>query len=253
MFLLQLPQARHEPRAHGSGVLLQPLIIDDVQHLLADAAREGRAAKGREELRPLGKAVRNGAGGDQHAKGVPVADGFAHHHDIRQRALVFEAEVIVAKAPQPGLHLIGNADTACGTDLFIDRWQVPLGRDDLTADGREGFRDEARQPMTLVFQALNGRVHQIREFLRPIRVIAFEAAAIIIGDLDQLDPVRRADPSGCVELVGRDINRPGGIAVIAVIGRHHSLGAGMSAGQPQGQLVRLGAGVDEEADLKRIG
>ena len=62
-----------------------------------------------------------------------------------------------------------------------------------------------------------------------------------------------ARPAPSVEFVRADINQTGKMAMVGTIEHQHVLSSGGGARQPDGQVVGLRAGVDEEADLQRIG
>ena len=154
---------------------------------------------------------------------------------------MFKSKVVVPKTSETCLDLIRNADPTGLADFFINGGQIPLWRNDLPTHGGECFGDETSDPVACLTELCDRVIYKICVVLGPFRIIAAEAAAIVICDLDQLNPILRPHTPLGVELIGRDIDHARGVAVIAVVWRYHPLGAGMGPRQSQRQLVRFGS------------
>ena len=68
-----------------------------------------------------------------------------------------------------------------------------------------------------------------------------------------MDEVLAALSARAIELVGAHVDEGRGVAVVGVLEDDHVFAAGVGAGQAQGQLVGLAAGVHEEADAQGLG
>ncbi len=252
MHALQLAQALQQIAARHPRVLHQLFVVHDIENFLADHAGKSRAAEGREELGPAGEALGDLTRRDHHAKGMPVADGLAEHHDVGDDTLLLESEVEIAKSSEPGLNFVRDADATGSANAPVHARQISGRRDDLPAHTGERLGDETREPAAARVDASDGVVHLRSVLLGAVGIAAAKAAAVVVGQLHELHPLRPAAAARGVELVRRDRDGAGGIAVVAVIGRDHVQSARVSARDPECELVALRTGVHEEADRERF-
>ncbi len=167
--------------------------------------------------------------------------------------MLFKAEIIRAKPSQPRLHLICNTNTASGTDMLIHSRQIPLRRNDLPAHAWKGLGNKPRQFTPLGLDALNRLVHLRRVFLSALRIVTAIAPAVVVGHINKLNPVGLSHAPLGVKLVGRDINRASGIAVIAVIGCDHIAPTSRRTRKAKSQFIGLGARVDKITNIEPFG
>mmetsp|Transcript_27549 Transcript_27549/g.70158 ORF Transcript_27549/g.70158 Transcript_27549/m.70158 type:complete len:243 (+) Transcript_27549:383-1111(+) len=135
---LQRTQPRLEVAPHLLAVLLPPLLVHHAQHR-APARAAHRVAAVRVEVQP----ARHGGGdlgrGHHSCQGQAVADALGHGHDVGGHALVLEAPVRGACAPEPGLHLVRDADASRLPDDLVHFRQVAVRQGCSAAHALDGL------------------------------------------------------------------------------------------------------------------
>ena len=109
VLLREPPQPLEEAVAHAPGPLLQPLLLDDVEHGEAGGAGDGVAAERAEELHAVVERVGDLARRHHGAEREAVPDRLAEHHDVRHDALSLEAPEVRAQPAEARLHLVRDA------------------------------------------------------------------------------------------------------------------------------------------------
>ena len=178
---------------------------------------------------------------------MAVADRLAEDHHVRRGLLRLETPIGVAKPAKPGLHLIGDTQATGRPHPFIDGRKIAGRRLDLATDTRKALGDKPCQSMATFRQRADGPLDIGGVFFAGLRIVIAEAAAIGVGKLGNLHPVRRAVPAGPVEFIGADVNRTGRVAVIGMVLDDHTAPPGMGTRQPQRQFIRLRSRGDEIA------
>ena len=237
--------ARARPR-----VRLQPLVRE---------ARRARRARPRAETGlppkvlkysiPVANERRDLGRRHDGAQRVAVADRLAQRDDVGHDALRLEAPEVRADAAEADLHLVGDADPARGRARARRR--------------RRGTRRRARPG-----RRARQRLGEERRGRRPDA--ASRRAAVDLGEVRAYRGRRRPGASGTGRGRGPAAGRrawsaasptpPGPsnlygltsisereVAVVGVVEHEHVARAGVRVRQPQREVVRLGAGVDEEA------
>src|SRR5262249_28042326 len=123
-------------------VILQALLLHDVEDREANGARDGAAAERAEKLHPVVERFRDLARRHHRAQRVAVPDGLSEHGDVGNDALRFERIEVVAHPSVRRLYFIRDTDTPGGADDRVDRCEIPIRQDDLSADARRALRDE---------------------------------------------------------------------------------------------------------------
>jgi len=137
------------------------------------------------------------------------------------------------------LNFVSDTDPASGANHAVNGLQISARRDDLPANRRESFSDEPDKPVSLAAEVFDRGFDQRGKLLCPVWVIAAKAAAKIVGDLNQFDPIGLPNPARFVEFVGRNIKRAGGVAVVSVVRRDDPLLSCMCPRKAQRELIRL--------------
>src|SRR5438270_92968 len=75
---------------------------------------------------------------------MPIADGFAHRHDIGDNALCLKTPEMRAGAPEAHLYLVCNADAARVAHMPKRLSQIILRQHDLAAAAQQRLADERR-------------------------------------------------------------------------------------------------------------
>jgi hypothetical protein len=109
---LDLAQRGPEGGADARGPRDQLFVLDHVEHRERRSARHRIAAEGREPLRRLGESLGELPARDQRRDGVAVAHRLAECHDVGGDTLRRERPQVLAAAPVPDLHLVGDVERA---------------------------------------------------------------------------------------------------------------------------------------------
>ena len=245
----QLLQPAPKMRTHRQRVRLQSLRLENVQHRQPGHASD-RAAPGRREEVP-GVAVRRSdrAGGDDRAQRVAVAHGLGHRDHVRHHALLLEPPEPAAEAAVPDLDLVRDGQPAVPPDLGVDRGQVAVGQ-----------RHPARVPVIRLGQERPRRPPRGRQ--RPdqgnrVHGIPRSRSTAVTTPVG-IRRVHHVDPPGpglqrARVVRGRGRHRVGRVrpAVVGLPHRHHVRPPGRDERQPQRQIDRLRARVDQENGVQR--
>ena len=249
MFFLKFAEAAKEAFSHHRATLLEVVASHDLQGGAPLGDGDGVAAVG-VEMNPLGEGLGDLVGGDDGGERGAVADAFGHDDDVGLDALGLEAPEGLAGAAEARLDLVGDADTTGGAHVFVNFLQVAVGKDDGPAHALDGFSDETGD------LARAGEADQLldvgRVIFTGVRVVGGPGTAVRVGGAGELD----AEGVGDVVLpgvVGGDAHRVGGAAVIRVAQGDDVVVARVGAGEHEGELVGLRAGIDEVADLEVAG
>ena len=228
----QRAQAGRQPAAEHVRAGLQPLVADHVQHREADRGRDRVAAEGVEVLHAVRERARDLRRRDDGAERMAVADRLAHRDDVGHDALRLEAPEVRADAPEPDLHLVGDADRA-GVARVGER-------------GLRGSRSAssiwpAQPGSDSTMNAAASRSAQAVSTSSGVgRAVVAERAAVRVGDLAQahvLGPARcrRAGRTCTCEMSISDAE----VAVVRPLQREHVAAAGVGAREAQRQVVGL--------------
>src|SRR6185369_14319884 len=101
----ELAEAAEESLAGDPGALLEPFVLDDVEHRQADRRGYGVAAERVEVLHAVGERIGDRPGRHDRAERVAVADRLAHRHDVRPGILRGERPRGGADTSEPDLDL----------------------------------------------------------------------------------------------------------------------------------------------------
>src|SRR5262245_2372543 len=184
---------------------------------------------------------------------MAVADRFAERDYIGRHALRFKGVKSCPYPPVSCLYFIGYADAARSTNGGVDLRQIAIGKEYLAADARAGFGDESRQTGAALAQPFDDLDHAPRVFHAGLRIVTPVRAAVYVRYRRRVNPGRRAGSARPVVFVGADVDHHVGVAVVRGFERDHVAPPRVSARQPQGQLIRLAARVDEEAHAQAVG
>ncbi len=183
---------------------------------------------------------------------MAVAHALGHADDIRHHALLFEAPKVMTQTAITHLHLIGNAYTTRSANLLIHLLQIAGRQGNPARIAIHRLADEARHLPLLLCQRdeyLIDTAHILRR-----TVGATKRPAIGIGCGDRMHPIRAG--TECLRVVG---NRGGnGVgrhrpAVICLQHTQHVASAAVGPGQPDCQVVGLGAAVDQKHAVHALG
>ena len=141
-----------EIRANGGGILYKSKVFNHIEH--GHPGRTGYviAAKGTEKCGVADERLVNLGPCDDDPDGVAVACGFADGDDIGDNAVVLKPPERCAHPAKPGLHLVRDAQPACGADpikysrhIAWLRFQHAVGHEGRIADIGGGFQPGLRQ------------------------------------------------------------------------------------------------------------
>src|SRR5687768_698506 len=104
-------EARAQPRADHTRVLLEPILLDDVEHSESGRRRYGVSAE-RIEVNPLRERLRDLHPRRDRTDRSAVAEALGHGDDVRDDVEVLEAPVVVPGSTEAGLDLVGDAHAA---------------------------------------------------------------------------------------------------------------------------------------------
>ena len=247
----QLEDAGLEVVADGECVGLQALSLDLVEHGQPHHARH-RAAAGRGEEVALGAVgVGDLPGGDHRTQRLPVAHRLGDAHDVGHHALLLERPEPPSGAAVAHLDLVGDRQAAHGAHRRVDRRQVSVRQRHPAGVAVEGFADECGGRFSLRSKVFDDR-HGLRRVPARIRAAVLPAVGVRRGH-----GVHPGRPGGQrVGVVGdRGRDRVGGVgpAVVGLRDGDDVVAAGGGHGQPQRQVVGLGAGVHQEHGVQRVG
>jgi hypothetical protein len=232
-----------------SGIGLQPLLLDHVQHGQPGHAGSGAAAGRGEEVPGVPVPPGDLPGGDDGAERVAVAHRLGHRDHVRHHALLLEPPEPVAQAAVADLDLVRDGHPAVPPDLRVHRGQVTVGQRQAAGVAVERLGQERRGRPSPGRQRTDkrdrvGRVPRRRRTPVP--------PAVGVRRVHRVHP---AGPGGQrVRVVGGGRgDGVGGVrpAVIGLAHRHHVLASGCDQRQPQGQVHRLRPRVDQEHRIQR--
>ena len=118
VLLLQFLKSGKKIAAKSHGVFLQLLLLDYLQHSLADGGGNRIPAKSI-EVNSLGQHTSNLWSRDDRGERAPVADPFGHRHDIGNNPLLFESPKMAAGPAKTRLDFVSYANAARSADVFI--------------------------------------------------------------------------------------------------------------------------------------
>ena len=248
----ELLEAGAQRTADAPGVLLQPLLLEDVQDRQADLARDGAAAHGGEESALPLQRVGDRGGRDHRGDRVPVAGRLRDRDDVRHHALLLEAPEMRAQAPVADLHLVGDADAAGSAHVRVGRLQVAVGQHDAAGVAVQRLADERRGRAADGRELIDRVAHRLgveHPRIGPVRAVG---AAVGVGREHRVHALglrqraQRVVDGARRHLVGR--GRP---AVVGVADAEHVAPARRRAREAQREVVGLRSGRDEEHPLER--
>src|SRR5262245_4568032 len=184
---------------------------------------------------------------------MAVADRFAERDYVGRDGLRLKSVKPGPDTSVAGLYFIGYADASAVANGGVDLRQIAFGKEYLTTDARAGFGDESRQTGAALAQPFDNLDHAPRVFHAGLRIVAPVRAAIDVRDRRRMNPCGRASSARPVVFVRADVDHRVGVAVIGGFERNQVAAPRVSARQPQSQLIRLAAGVDEEAYAQTVG
>src|SRR5215831_43451 len=177
---------------------------------------------------------------------MAVTDRLTQSHDVGHDVLQLEHPEVCAGASETSLHFVGNTNAARGPDCSKSCRQITHWQNDLPATAQRRFAEERRRP-----RVLSGRLgDQLRILLSRIR--AAMRAAKDVWHCHFVDPSRTTASSWSIELVGTEIDHRAGVAMVSAVDDDHIFPVRARAREPQRQLVRLTAAVNQEHYAERI-
>ena len=219
---------------------------------------------------PLAKELGDLLGGDHRGDGVTVPHRLAQGHDVGHDSLQLEGPEGVADPSKAGLHFVGHAHASGLADVLVGSGQVAGGRLDLPSAAQDRLGDERRD--AVASQPPGRRLHFRGVALAELPVglcvgspgwtrglawargrVRFpsEPPPIRVGHRRHGHALASTVAAWSVELVRADLDQPAGVPVVPALEDDHAVGAGVAAGQAQGQLVGLAAGADQEDHVQR--
>ena len=198
---------------------------------------------------PLAKLAAISRDVDHRAHRVAVADRLAHDDDIGDDVLGLEGPEVGARAAESRLHLVGDAHAARRADVSERLFEITLRRNDLAAARLKRLREERGNGLTRLRDHAGelGRVRLSRRAALPL-----VRAAVAVGQRHDVDPwlwPTAAAPAH--ELVGTRGDERRRVAVVGAIDDEQVPPLRVGHRQPERELVRLRAGVDEETRIER--
>src|ERR1700675_2561919 len=130
------------------------LLFEHIQNRQTGSASHGIAAKGAEEFHTIVETCGDLRSGDNCGEREGISNWFAEHDDIRDDGLRLESPEVRAKAAEADLHFIGDADAACGADVFVSLSKISRRENNLAGDTRQRFRNIGRYIATLCARCL---------------------------------------------------------------------------------------------------
>src|ERR1700737_3567340 len=110
MVFHQRPESVLELLSQHPGILLQAILVDAVDD--GEAVRHAhRIAAERIEVNALGKRLRYLHARRHGPEGDSIPDSLRHRDEVGHYVEILEAPVVIARATEPGLHLIGDAQS----------------------------------------------------------------------------------------------------------------------------------------------
>ena len=143
MLLLEPNESIENLFADVDLILLQLLTFDHLQHRFALRAHHRVSAKG-VEVNALAPGRSRSVAWSRPPQRTAVADPFGHRHNVRNDPLRFESPEMRAGAAKAGLHFIGDTNAAGGADVFVDVFEIAVGKNDGAADALDRFGNEGR-------------------------------------------------------------------------------------------------------------
>ncbi len=157
---------------------------------------------------------------------------------------------MLARSAKAGLDLVGDAHAAGGARMFVSVLQVTIREHHRAAHALNGLGDESGN---LARGGIVNHALDVRGVLPAgIGIVSPPLAPIGIGH----DGVVDAETVGDIELPGAMSGKAHSghvAAMIAVAQGNDVVVAGVSAGHEHGEIIGLGAGVDEVADFEVAG
>ena len=253
MARLQGAQRSQKMFARVQRMRLQPLLNCHVQRGQPGSACSRAAAKRAEVLHAICKTIRDLPRGDHRTHRVAVANWFAQHDDVRLDRVLLECPKVRADAPEPRLHFIRNAHTACRPHQPVYLRKVAGRQHDLPGHARAGFGDKCAQAVLLLLQLRDDAANMrciLRACICNVRSIL---AAVNIGDQRFVHPCRCAAAARAIVFVRADVDQGAGVSVVRGVHHNQLLLACVGAGQAQRQLIGLAARGGEEAYAQLCG
>uniref|UniRef100_A0A2M3ZMA9 Putative secreted peptide n=1 Tax=Anopheles braziliensis TaxID=58242 RepID=A0A2M3ZMA9_9DIPT len=245
----QRPALVEQVAADQQRILLQPLLVDHAHHRVGDRARH-RITTVRVEVADAGRGETLGDLGRRHdgPDRVPVPHRFGDRHDVRDDLVRLERPVVRTDAPKPDLHLVRDRHTAGRPDRLVDAAEVVGRWNNLATAALQALRDEGGHTgRAALEQPLHLAGVQLAQ-IRPGRVVAVPVLTPVhIRARCHMDKVWLGVTARLVELVRRDVHHGGHVPMVGVVERDDLVAAGMLASEPERQIVRLRARVDEVA------
>jgi hypothetical protein len=209
------------------------------------------ATEGVEVLHAVGEGRRDLRRGHHCGEGVPVAGRLADRHDVGHQPLGREPPERGAHPTEADLHLVGDDQTAGRAHMLSGCNEIAVRQHHLSATADHRLHDH---PGELSVAGLASTSLDVCRVPHPdARAVASELAAVGIRHRCHVHPRRCAPTAGTRVLVGAHVDERLGVAVIAVLDADEVPGAGAGADEAQCEVVRLAAGVDEEAHRQRLG
>ena len=249
-----------EQAANPDGVPHEALPLDHVEDGAGDRAADRVAAVRVEVLdarRPerLGNLRRRHDGGD----GMAVAHRLADGDNVGREAVGvrLEGPHVRPRPPEAHLNLVGDDDAPGRPHRPVHRGQVAVGIDDLAAArlealGEKGGRPAPPLPGDPLADLLDLAGVDEAHVLAGMVAVPVDAP-VDVGHGRHVGGRRPPAAPRLVELVRRDLDEADEVAVVGVVEGDDVAPAGVLAGQPDGEVVGLGARVDEVGDGKVAG
>src|SRR5579862_2988205 len=140
----------------------------------------GIAAEGAEELHTVIETGGDFTGGDDCGQWERVSDRFSEDDDVRDDALSLESPEMCAEAAEADLHFVGDADAACGADLFVSFGEIAGRKNNLAGDAGQCFGDVCGDAVAFVSHFVQELRDVPRIFCSRRWVIALVGTAIVV-------------------------------------------------------------------------
>mmetsp|Transcript_51979 Transcript_51979/g.149075 ORF Transcript_51979/g.149075 Transcript_51979/m.149075 type:complete len:451 (+) Transcript_51979:309-1661(+) len=242
----QTLQATPQVSAHLGCIFLQSLVPQHIQHRKARSAADGVAPEGVEVFEAVVEGLRDRLGGDDSRQGHAVTEGLAQCDHVGRHTLLLECPEVLPEAAEAHLHLVGHADAAGRAHRLVAARQVSGRWQYDTSDRHAGLHDESGHLAAL--RTLAG--------CRDVLSITFPGIGPTVGTSERVGArhlvhvALLALTPLVVELVRADLEGLNRVPVVPVVDDDDLPALRAREGQAHRQVVGLGTGVHEEADLQ---
>ena len=189
-------------------------------------------------------------GRDHGADGMAIPDRLAEGDDVRHDPLRLERPEVGAHAAEAHLHLVRYAHAARLPDVLVGFVKVAVGKNDLAGTAEHRLAEERGDFPSVGARSGDLIRHSGRIPRGALGIPVTVRAPVAVGHRRYPHVRRSSLATGPLELVRTDLDQPRRVPVVCALHDDHVPTTGGGTRQPQGKLVRLAPGADEEADLE---